>query len=161
MELLLKYWREQKVKIKLNLIFLMLLVLVSRFAYSEITFSSKNIYVGKMKLFVEVAQTPEQQERGLMYRQKLSEGKGMLFVFKEEQPRVFWMKNTFVPLSIGFFNAKKNLIDIQDMEPVKSEMDTKVSTYTSAGPAKYALEVPVGWFARHDVTLGSKLKISK
>ena len=80
----------------------------------------------------------------------------MLFIFPDEQPRSFWMKNTFVPLSIGYFNAKKELIDMIDMEPAQSEMQNQFPTYASKGPAQYALEVPKGWFLKNKIKIGQK-----
>jgi uncharacterized membrane protein (UPF0127 family) len=66
------------------------------------------------------------------------------------------MKNTFIPLSIGYFNRKKELIKIVDMKPVKSEMDREVPSYPSGAPAQYALEVSQGWFQRHKVAVGTR-----
>ena len=71
--------------------------------------ASAKIQVGKTELDVELARTPLEQKRGLMFRQELSEGKGMLFEFPDETVRFFWMKNTLISLTIGYFNAKKVL----------------------------------------------------
>lgn len=131
-------------------------IFCSLVANAEVQFSKKKIQVGPVSVTVEIADTPEKTSHGLMYRQKLEEGTGMLFVFPDEEPRSFWMKNTFVPLSIGFFDSKKKLIDIQDMEPVKSEMQSDLPTYPSRGPAQYALEVPKGWFKKHKIKIGTK-----
>lgn len=79
----------------------------------------------------------------------------MIFVFREERPRSFWMKNTFVPLAIGYFNEKKELIDVQEMAAAQSEMQTEFPNYVSKGPAKYALEVPKGWFQKHKIPMKS------
>lgn len=124
--------------------------------FAEVHFDKKKIQVGGVALNVEIADTSEKSARGLMFRKKLEDGDGMLFVFPQEEPHTFWMKNTFIPLSIGFFDRSKKLIDIQDMEPVRSEMQTDLKTYPSAGPAMYALEVPQGWFKKHKVNLGAK-----
>src|SRR5512136_706637 len=60
----------------------------------------KKILVGKTPLRVEVASTPEKQERGLMFRQSLPAEEGMLFIFKEPMELNFWMRNTLIPLDI-------------------------------------------------------------
>jgi uncharacterized protein len=120
-------------------------------------FEKKEIKIGKHKLNVEIADTEEKLSFGLMFRQSLPDGTGMLFVFPDEQPRSFWMKNTFVALSIAYIDAQKKIIDIQDMVPVKSEMETP-QTYPSAGPAKYALEVPRGWFKKKKIKIGDKIE---
>jgi len=120
---------------------------------AQVQFSQKKIKIGSQILNVEIADTPEKSAQGLMFRKELPEGRGMLFIFPNEQPRSFWMKNTFIPLSIGFFNAKKELIDIQDMVPATSSMQINFPTYESKGPAQYVLEVPKGWFAKHKIRL--------
>ncbi|MEZ0391742.1 MAG: DUF192 domain-containing protein [Pseudobdellovibrionaceae bacterium] len=130
----------------------LLAIVFSLFLHAaEIRFEKKQIKIGSQSLLVEIADTPEKSARGLMFRQQLAEGTGMLFVFPNEETRSFWMKNTFIPLSIGYFNAKKELIDVQDMAPVTSEMQLDLPTYVSKGPAKYALEVPKGWFEKHKI----------
>jgi uncharacterized membrane protein (UPF0127 family) len=121
-------------------------------------FEKKEIKVGKHKLNVEIADTEEKLSFGLMFRQNLPDGTGMLFIFPDEQPRSFWMKNTFVALSIAYINAQKKIVDIQDMVPVKSEMETP-QTYPSAGSAMYALEVPRGWFKKKKIKIGDKIEL--
>lgn len=128
---------------------------------TEVSFQKKSIAIGTVTIQAEIADTPEKTARGLMFRTALEDGHGMLFVFEKEETRNFWMKNTFIPLSIGFFNAKKQLIDVQDMKPVGSEMETNIPSYSSAGPAKYALEVPLGWFTKKKIKFGSRLKFLK
>jgi uncharacterized membrane protein (UPF0127 family) len=92
-----------------------------------------------------------------MYRKTLKEGEGMLFIFSDSKPRRFWMKNTFVDLSIAYLDEHKTIIDILDMKAVKSELEINLPTYPSSGPAKFALEVPLGWFKKHKIKLGDKL----
>lgn len=137
----------------MKFIFLSFILFLSPLLKAEIHFDKKKIKVGSQTLNVEIADTAEKSARGLMFRRELSEGTGMLFIFPDEETRSFWMKNTFVPLSIGYFNKKKELIDIQDMEPARSEMQTDFPTYVSKEPAQYALEVPKGWFSKHKVGL--------
>lgn len=123
---------------------------------SAVSFNTRKIKVKDVTLKVEIADTPERFSRGLMYRKNLPADSGMLFIFPHEQTQSFWMKNTFIPLSIGFFDAKKRLVDIQDMEPVKSEMDMRPPSYVSRKPAQFALEVPKGWFAKHRIKVEDK-----
>lgn len=127
------------------------------FGAPDVQFGKKKIKVGGVPLTVEIADTPEKTSRGLMFRQKLDEGTGMLFIFPDEEIRSFWMKNTFIPLSIGFFDSGKKLVDIQDMKPVKSELESNPPSYLSAAPARYALEVPKGWFKKKKIKLGAEL----
>ncbi len=76
----------------------------------------------------------------------------MLFVFPEERVLDFWMRNTRIPLSIAFADASGRIVRIADMEPFS---DAQVS---SGAPARYALEVNAGWFARRGVRTGDDLR---
>lgn len=143
----------------MRLIFAVLLlssILSSAGAAEDIRFEKGLIKLGSVILRVEFARTEKEQARGLMHRRSLDEKSGMLFIYKDEALRSFWMKNTFVPLSIGFFNKNRELVDIQEMQPVTSEMQIHVPTYQSAMPAMYALEVPQGWFRRNNIKLNAK-----
>lgn len=112
------------------------------------------VEMGGTRLNVEVAVTPEQKDRGLMFRDRLDENWGMLFVYDTEQPLSFWMKNTRMPLSIAFVDRARIVRDIRDMPPLSEE------THTSKVPAMYALEVNQGWFRRHKVTPGTDVTFS-
>jgi uncharacterized protein len=126
------------------------------YAVEDIKFSHEKLEIGAQVLNIEVARTNEQLEHGLMFRHALAEDAGMLFVYHRPIELSFWMKNTFIPLSIGYFDANKELIDIQDMAPMKSEMQTDTPSYRSRGLAQYALEVNQGWFQRHNVGLHAR-----
>jgi uncharacterized protein len=130
-------------------------ILASVFADEK--FLRKNIKINGKKINVEIAETVSQQQQGLMYRKFLPENSGMLFIFQDSRPRTFWMKNTFIPLSIGFFDEKKMLIDVQEMEPIESEMVANPKVYQSRGLARYALEMRKGWFSKNKIKLGMKL----
>ena len=121
------------------------------------TLPKQKIMVGEVTLLAEIAKTESQKQKGLMFREKLGEDDGMLFVFTKEERLVFWMRNTLIPLSIGFFDNEKTLVDIKEMEPA-SPMDMDPPTYKSAKPAIYALEANKGWFKRKNIKLSAKLK---
>lgn len=89
----------------------------------------------------------------------MGEDEGMLFIFKNTETRFFWMKNTLIDLSIGYFDAEMKLIDIKEMKSGKGVPDSALPSYASAQPAKYALEMNAGWFDKNKIKLGSKLKI--
>lgn len=101
----------------------------------------------------EVAATPEERERGLMHRDELLEGAGMLFVFEDSQERSFWMANTYIPLDIAYMDADFAIVSILAMRP----LDTNL--YPSGAPAMYALEVPQGWFATHGIEVGDRAEV--
>jgi len=101
----------------------------------------------------EIAKTQEERNKGLMYRKSLQDGQGMLFIFEKDDVLSFWMKNTFVPLSIAFITYDGRIIDIKDMYP----HDT--NSVKSSRSARYALETPQGWFSRVGVNTGDIVKI--
>lgn len=119
------------------------------------TLRIQKIEIGHQILLVEIADRPETRSQGLMGREKLEEGKGMLFIFPKADYLTFWMKNTLIPLSIGFFNADKKLLNILDMEPTGPGTQSYL-LYKSKAPALYALEVPQGWFQKHQIRPGMK-----
>ncbi len=118
-------------------------------------FQKRKIKLGAEIINVEIADTYETMSYGLMFRTKLDENAGMLFIYKQEQELSFWMKNTLIPLSIGFFDKNKKLIDIQEMQEVKSIMQ-KPNTYKSKAPAMYALEMNRNWFSKKKISTGTK-----
>ena len=73
--------------------------------------------VGEAKVEAELAAKPEEREKGLMYRNSLADGKGMLFVFEQPGPQKFWMKNTRIPLDIGYFSPDGKLLEVHAAQP--------------------------------------------
>ena len=108
--------------------------------------------IGSATVSVEIADDPAEREHGLMKRDTLGADQGMLFVYPDERPRSFWMKDTSLPLSIAYLDAQGRIVRIADMTP----FDT--STVPSLRPAMYALEVNQGWFAKHAVQVGASVK---
>ena len=88
---------------------------------------------------VELAVTPEEQARGLMFRRELPEGQGMLFDFQREQPATFWMKNTYVSLDMIFIRADGRILRIAENTVPLSE-----ALVPSGGPVRAVLEVVAG-----------------
>jgi uncharacterized membrane protein (UPF0127 family) len=100
-------------------------------------------------LTVELARTTDEKAKGLMFRKKLDDGEGMLFIFEQDQIMSFWMKNTTIPLSIAFISSGGRVIDIKDMSPLS------LSTVRSSRSVRYALEAPQGWFERSGIAVGA------
>jgi hypothetical protein len=96
----------------------------------------------------EIARTPDERAQGLMFRKKLPDGEGMFFIFEMDQVLSFWMKNTYIPLSIAYITSDGRIVDIKDMYP---HDETSV---TSSRSVRYALEVPQGWFSKVGVNIG-------
>jgi uncharacterized membrane protein (UPF0127 family) len=111
-----------------------------------------SLTIGTATISVEIADDPAEREHGLMKRETLGTDQGMLFVYPDERPRNFWMKDTSLPLSIAYLDAQGRIVRIADMTP----FDT--STVPSVRPAMYALEVNQGWFTRHAIQVGASVK---
>jgi uncharacterized membrane protein (UPF0127 family) len=109
----------------------------------------------KVEVQVEVADDVAEQAKGLMYREKLGEDRGMLFVYPDEQERSYWMKNTLIPLSIAYIDSEGRIVDILDMKP----LDDKPPHYNSSEPVQYALEVNQGFFEKKGVKEGDHAEL--
>jgi len=97
---------------------------------------------------VEVANTPQTRQTGLMFRNKLSENQGMAFVYEAEDRHAMWMKNTLIPLSVAFIDRNGRIINIEDMVPQSED------THMAAAPAAYSLEMNQGWFKKRGIKKG-------
>lgn len=107
--------------------------------------------LGRGSLQLELAATPDARERGLMFRHFLPPERGMLFIFPEDREVGFWMRNTWIPLSIAYLDSSLRVVRIRDLVP-RDE-----TSIPSGQPVRYALEVNRGWFARMGVGVGSRL----
>jgi uncharacterized membrane protein (UPF0127 family) len=110
----------------------------------------------RVVLQVEVADTPAARAQGLMHRTRLNELAGMVFLFEGESRLAFWMKNTLIPLSIGFFDKTWKLVDIKDMKVAPDPQHGPFDLYQSEVPAMYALEVNQCFFKRHGISVGAR-----
>jgi uncharacterized membrane protein (UPF0127 family) len=101
---------------------------------------------------IELANTPSKISLGLMYREKLGENQGMLFIFPDNEPRAFWMKNTILPLDMIFIGQDSIIVTIHEhTTPLSRE------SYLSEIPAKYVVEVNAGYVNAHDIKVGDKV----
>lgn len=120
------------------------------FGKAEVTFKGK---VSRTVL-LEAAISPEQAERGLMYRTSMPKNSGMLFLLgMQERQASFWMKNTLIPLDIAYFNARGVIVDILQMQPCKAT-ETNCPTYPSSKPVIGAIEMNIGWFKQNGIKVG-------
>ncbi len=119
--------------------------------------SNKNTYEIKINdkiSHAEVAFTQKDRTIGLMFRDKLGNDHGMLFIYPQEQNLSFWMKNTKIPLSIAFIDSKGIITQIDSMTPFS------LMSHTSKEKVKYALEMEQGWFRKNGIKIGSKISLS-
>lgn len=107
--------------------------------------------IGGHPLTAEVAANNGQRFTGLMHRFSLPPDHGMLFVFAAPRTQSFWMRNTYIPLSIAFMDSDGRILNIEDLAPQDDR------SKWSAGPALYALEMRKGWFAQKGIRAGAKV----
>jgi uncharacterized membrane protein (UPF0127 family) len=110
-----------------------------------------DLRAGMHVIKAELAVTPSQQMTGMMFRTEMPGNEGMLFVNDERSVRCFWMKNTYVPLTIAFIADDGSIVNLADMQP-RDE-----SSHCSKAPVRFALEMPQGWFAKRGIKAGFKL----
>ena len=126
------------------------------FLISFYTFSNENIEVSiynkNITFNVEVAKTTEERRTGLMYRKKLLNNEGMLFIFPREKIIQLWMKNTYIPLDVIFISENKVIVDIKKNMEKLSETIVK-----SKVKSRYALEFNAGLINKLDIEIGDKV----
>jgi uncharacterized membrane protein (UPF0127 family) len=106
---------------------------------------------------VELAETTDKQQLGLMFRESMPDNHGMLFLFPRETRRAFWMKNTKIPLDIFYFDQQLALVSVSENTlPCRTP---RCPNYPSEGPAKYVLELNAGKAAELGAKPGDKLEL--
>ncbi len=110
------------------------------------------IGAGMYNIRAEVAARPDQRQIGLMNRRQMGTNDGMLFIFERADMHCFWMRNTFIPLSIAFLADDGSIVNIVDMKPQDE------TSHCPAKAVRFALEMNVGWFDRRGLKAGSKLQ---
>lgn len=124
---------------------------VNAAAWAQGAMPLMELTAGFHRIEAEVAATDRDRQLGLMNRQAMPPQRGMLFVFDHENTHCMWMRNTLLPLSVAFIDAKGVIINIEDMKPQTDD------NHCAKVPARYALEMNVGWFAQRGIKPGMKL----
>ncbi len=109
------------------------------------------LMAGMHRLDVQLAQTPEQRQIGLMWRKDMPQHEGMLFVFDQASTQCFWMRNTLIPLTAAFLEDDGTIVNLADMKPLNDD------SHCSAKPVRFVLEMNQGWFAKRQIKPGFKL----
>ena len=107
-----------------------------------------------LRVDVEVARTPAQREKGLMFRKKLKPYQGMLFVFDNQKLQSFWMKNTYVPLDMIFIANDHKVVGVVENAAPMTKDSRRIDT-----PSRYVLEVRGGFARAHGVRPGTTVKL--
>ena len=113
------------------------------------------IKINDVELVAEIADQTRERFRGLSFRTTLASNAGMLFVYPSEKELLFTMRNTSIPLSIAFVSADLKILEILTMTPFQD------GPYPSTKPARFALEVNSGWFARHGISPGDHIELER
>ncbi len=101
----------------------------------------------------EVADTPQERAVGLMFRESLPQSQGMLFIFEDEAPRSFWMKNTLIPLDMIFMDGNGTVVGVvENALPCKND---PCRGYSSGKAAKYVLEVNANFSRENRISEGN------
>jgi uncharacterized membrane protein (UPF0127 family) len=106
---------------------------------------------GFYRIEAEVAADQANRMQGLMQRRSMAANQGMLFVFPQADRHCMWMRNTLLPLSVAFLDEQGRILNIEDMKP---QTDT---SHCAAGPARFALEMNLGWFSGKGLKAGQRI----
>lgn len=117
----------------------------------QLNLARTQLTAGMHRLDVQLAQTPEQRQIGLMWRKDMPQHEGMLFIFEKAAIQCFWMRNTLIPLSAAFVADDGTIVNIADMKPQSDD------SHCSEKPVRFVLEMNVGWFAKRQIKAGYQL----
>lgn len=112
--------------------------------------------IGGVPFRAQLAVSDAEKMRGLMFRESLGENDAMIFVYAAPQRASFWMKNTLIPLDIGFVDASGTLTEVKKLYPQNLD-----SVKSSRSDIAYCIEANAGWFAKNRVGVSAKLDLSK
>jgi len=126
-------------------------LLLGAAAWAENAMPLLELSAGFHRIEAEVAATDQNRQLGLMNRKAMAQQHGMLFVFPQLNTHCMWMRNTLLPLSVAFLDADGVIINIEDMQPQTED------NHCARRPARYALEMNLGWFAQRGLKAGTRL----
>lgn len=121
--------------------------------YAETGF--KKVCIKNTCVQAEIVDSFAARQRGLMFREKLADDQGMLFIFEDEGIQVFWMKNMVFPLDMIWIDTQKRIVDIREnVQPCRQTCDN----ITPAAEAKYVLEVKAGFVKAREIKVGDRIE---
>ena len=112
--------------------------------------------VGEVPLKIEIAALPEERTKGLMFRESMALNEGMFFIFAEGTSQRFWMKNTRIPLDIGYLSSSGVLLEIHKAKP----HDTS-GVPSRSNDIKFVLELNAGAYKKLGISIGSKVLLKR
>ncbi len=126
-------------------------LLLGASAWAQNAMPVMELTAGFHRIEAEVAANDQHRQVGLMNRKAMPPQRGMLFVFGRENTHCMWMRNTYIPLSVAFVDTDGVIINIEDMQPQTED------NHCAKKPARYALEMNLGWFAQRGIKPGTRL----
>jgi len=122
------------------------------------TMAKVTLRIDNASLTTQIAASPAQEERGLMFRTSLGDNEGMIFILPFGRAD-FWMKNTLIPLSVAFIGKDGTILEIHDMQPADPNVpdDQLPRTRSDSDQVAYALETNLHWFALNGIKPGDKI----
>ena len=127
-------------------------LLLSVAAWGQDAMPVIELTAGFHRIEAEVAASDQNLQTGLMNRRTMPQQHGMLFVFPQDNTHCMWMRNTLLPLSVAFIDADGYIINIENMQPQTED------NHCAKVPARYALEMNLGWFSQRGLRPGSRLQ---
>jgi uncharacterized membrane protein (UPF0127 family) len=103
-------------------------------------------------LYLQLALTPSEQQKGLMYRDSMEVDHGMLFIFERPERRAFWMRNTSIPLDLGYFDASGRLLEVRKLYPFNEN-----TVPSASNKVLIAVETNRGWFEANEIPPGAQI----
>jgi uncharacterized protein len=114
------------------------------------------VWLGDQELVTEVAREQVQIATGMMFRTNMPENTAMIFVFPEPAPKNFYMRNCVVPLSAAYIAPDGTIVEIIDLQP-----GDEVGVQSKSDNIQFVMEVPQGWFKRHNITPGAMVRTER
>jgi uncharacterized membrane protein (UPF0127 family) len=114
------------------------------------------VWLGSEELITEIASQPVQIATGMMFRTNMPENTAMIFLFAQPGPKNFYMRNCVVPLSAGYIEPDGTLAEIVNLQP-----GDEVGVNSKSANIQFVLEVPQGWFERHNVSTGAVVRTER
>jgi uncharacterized membrane protein (UPF0127 family) len=127
------------------------LSLLANAQQAQMNLPRTKLSAGMHLLDVQLAQTPQERQIGLMFRKEMPQHEGMLFVFEQAATQCFWMRNTLIPLTAAFVADDGTIVNLADMKPQSDD------SHCSTRPVRFVLEMNQGWFAKRNIQAGYKL----
>jgi uncharacterized protein len=126
---------------------------VSYLTHAQPRLQTIKLYIGAEEVQTELAMKPVEIFTGMMWRTNMADGEGMLFVFPNADRRSFYMRNTYVPLSVAYIDPEGIIQEIHDLHPLN-----EAPVPSRSENIQYVLEVPQGWFQRRNISPGTLVR---